>query len=127
MRSFVFPAFLLMIGACSSSPSSFSFHESAVTASSPSVKFEEGSWADFLQHLPVEEGPILDYRGLPVGDQEKHIGIIPYDVGKRDLQQCADALMRLRAEYLFGRKRYDEIGFHFVGGQFYTWNDYCRG
>jgi len=77
--------------------------------------------------MTVNTGPILDYRGKPVPDQSKHSGIIPYDVGRADLQQCADALMRLRAEYLFSQQRYDAIGFHFVGGQYYAWKDYCKG
>ncbi len=92
-----------------------------------SRKTEPQTWAYFLQHLPVVDGPILDYRGEPIVNQAKHAGIIPYDVGNADLQQCADALMRLRAEYLFSEGKYDSIGFHFVSGPYYSWNDYCNG
>ncbi len=85
------------------------------------------SWPYFLQHLPRKDGPVLDFKGNPVGNQEKHFEILTYDVGKSDLQQCADALMRIRAEYLFARKKYSAIGFHFNSGLFYSWSDYLKG
>lgn len=91
------------------------------------VNFSNDSWAYFLQHLPITKGVILDYQGNPVANQSKQAGILAFDVGKRDLQQCADGLMRLRAEYLFEQRRYPEIGFHFTNGQYYSFAEYCNG
>jgi hypothetical protein len=50
------------------------------------------SWAYFLQHLPDKQGMIDDYNGRPVPDQEKMFSLLSYDVGKKDRQQCADAI-----------------------------------
>jgi hypothetical protein len=91
------------------------------------LTYPTDTWQYFLQHLPVEDKPILDFRGNPIRDQEKHFAILSYDVGKSDLQQCADALMRIRSEYLFSRKKYERIGFYFNSGIYYSFSDYTKG
>jgi Domain of unknown function (4846) len=88
------------------------------------VSYPPDSWPFFLQHLPTENKPIVDYKGNQIGNQEKHFAILTYDVGSSDLQQCADALMRMRSEYLFSQKKYAQIGFHLNSGIYYRWTDY---
>jgi hypothetical protein len=91
------------------------------------LSYPPDSWPFFLQHLPSADKPILDFTGKPIDNQEKHFRILTYDVGTSDLQQCADALMRVRTEYLFSRKKYDQIGFHFNSGIYFSYADYLKG
>jgi hypothetical protein len=49
------------------------------------------------------------------------------DVGAEDLQQCADAVIRLRAEYLFSRGRADDVCFRFTSGDKSAWSSWRRG
>lgn len=90
---------------------------------------ESGSFGEFLQRSEVKAdgSPILDFRQEPIGNQNEHVAVLNYDVGFSDLQQCADAVIRLRAEYLFQQKRFDEIQFHFTSGDLFRWNDYKNG
>lgn len=121
---------LFFFSACQNSTTVFDLplpHVVAINNIKINQQTDSSSWIYFLQHLPEKDGPVLNYKGQPVVDQEKHFSILTYDVGTQDLQQCADALMRLRAEYLFNQNRQDEIGFHFVSGQFYQFTDYCKG
>lgn len=130
MRILSFSLFLLLLLSCegSSTPDIKNInHNQQEQQIVSSKKFDEQSWQYFLQHLPVKKGIVVDYNGNAVANQLKQDGIVQYDVGKADLQQCADALMRIRAEYLFSQKRYGEIGFHFVDGHYYTYDDYCKG
>jgi hypothetical protein len=120
----LFPCLLLVAIACGNS------HLKPENEAAPEVRdviLAGEKWTDFLRQLPVVDSPVLDYRGKPVSYQGKAVGIIPYDVGTADLQQCADALMRLRAEYLFKEEKFDAIGFHFVSGRYYAFKDYCLG
>jgi hypothetical protein len=46
----------------------------------------------------------------------RYITVLDLDTGRRDLQQCADAVIRLRAEYLFANGKADDVVFRFTSG-----------
>lgn len=83
----------------------------------------------FIENFQLKPygSPILKYDGTPIAIQNFHEAIFDIDTGSKDLQQCADAAIRLRAEYLFKTKKFDEIKFHFTNGDLMTWNDYKNG
>ena len=93
------------------------------------VKEEPGSFSEYLNHFPLHPPnfPVRDFNAVPIQKQNNHVAILKIDVGDKDLQQCADAWMRLYAEYLWSKKRFDDIGFQFTSGQFFSWNDYKTG
>ncbi len=93
------------------------------------VKTEKNSFAEFLQNLPLKPdgSPVLLYNGNEKGNQDAHLAVVDLPIGKRDLHQCADAIMRLRADYLFGQKRYNEIEFLFVSGKRSNYATYLAG
>jgi len=92
-------------------------------ASSTPADFEriavsDGSFGAYLRSLPLEPAgaPVLLFDGRRKSRDDVHAAVIDLDVGPRDLQQCADSILRLRAEYLFGIGRLDDIAFHFTSG-----------
>lgn len=92
---------------------------------------EYGSFAAWLRGLPLKAGApqVLLFDGRPKGNQEAHVAVLDLDVGKRDLQQCADAAIRLRAEYLYSRGETDRVTFHFTSGDeasFRRWSEGYR-
>lgn len=78
-----------------------------------------GSFSEWLRGLPLkpEGSKVLTYSGNPKWRQDVHAAVIDIDVGKRDLQQCADAVMRLRAEWLLSTGRSKEIAFNDTDGK----------
>ncbi len=81
-------------------------------------KLTENSFQNYLLNLPLKPHgtPVFLYNKEKKYRQNVHVAVIDMDTGKRDLQQCADAVMRLRAEYLFGQKQYENIHFNFTNG-----------
>jgi Domain of unknown function (4846)/D-alanyl-D-alanine carboxypeptidase len=88
-----------------------------------------GSFGAWLRELPVEPGrgtvQLYDGRNKPA--QNLHAAVIAIDTGQRDLQQCADAVMRLRAEYLFGTRKPDEVCFRAISGDAMPYASYRKG
>lgn len=89
----------------------------------PSSGFERvvnqaNTFADFLQTFAVKPdgAKVYLHNGEEKYSQQYHAAVLDISTGKADLQQCADAVMRLRAEYLWGNQRFADIHFNFVNG-----------
>lgn len=93
------------------------------------VDEKSDSFGYFIENFKLKSygSPVLKYDGTPVSTQHLHEAVFDIDTGNKDLQQCADAVIRLRAEYLYKAKKYDEIRFHFTSGDLLSWNDYKNG
>lgn len=77
-----------------------------------------GDYAYFLRHIPLkpEGSPVHLYNGQLKSNQDVHAAILDYDTGQKDLQQCADAVIRIRSEFLFSQNKLSHIQFHFTNG-----------
>jgi hypothetical protein len=89
---------------------------------------DTGSFAAWLRRIPLKKDKtVYLFNGQPKANQEAQYAVMDVPVGSRDLQQCADALMRLRAEYLFAQQRFADILFiDNEGGQYPFTAPYTR-
>ncbi|MBV6715671.1 DUF4846 domain-containing protein [Paenibacillus chitinolyticus] len=79
---------------------------------------EPGSFAAFLRGLKLKpDGSVVHlFDGREKNKPGVYEAVVDIPIGSRDLHQCADAVMLLRAQYLFDRKQYGKIHFNFVNG-----------
>jgi hypothetical protein len=88
-----------------------------------------GAFAEWLRGLPLEPAgtQVRLFDGRLKSRQDAHAAVVDLDVGSRDLQQCADAVIRLRAEYLWSSGRAAEIAFRFTDGFSLDWKRWAAG
>jgi len=79
------------------------------------------------QALLPHGSPVLLHTGEVSALSGYHAAVLCIDVGKRDLQQCADAALRLRCEYLFAAGEYDRINYHLTNGDLFSYTEYRDG
>ena len=93
------------------------------------VSNDSNSFGYYLQHLPLkaEGSQVLLYNGEIKENNNVYCAVVNMDIGTKDLQQCADAVMRLRAEYLYQQKNYEDIKFQFVNdSKWHTYKEYIK-
>lgn len=84
------------------------------------------SFENYLQNLSLKKNGTLThlYDGSIKQNRRIYLAVVDLPIGNKDLHQCADGVMRLRAEYLFSQKRYNEISFLTASGKqlnYITW------
>jgi Domain of unknown function (4846) len=82
-------------------------------------------FAAWLRTIPLKKDrTVYLYDGSPKRNQDAQFAVLDVSVGHTDLQQCADAVMRLRAEYLYACKDFINIDFYTEQGvrlNFWEW------
>lgn len=93
------------------------------------IEVLKGSFAEWLRYLPLnpENSKVFLYDGREKTYQKAAHRIINIDIGNSDLQQCADAVMRLKAEFHYSRGEYDKIHFNFTSGHKVSFEDWRKG
>jgi hypothetical protein len=67
------------------------------------------------------------HNGKHKTNQQAQFAVLDIDVGKKNLIQCADAAIKLRADYLFQSKRFDEIAFTSTSGEKLSFTRWRQG
>lgn len=84
------------------------------------VREEESktSFDFFLRNLPLKPlgSNVLYFDGTIKPNRNVYEAVVDLPIGKQDLHQCADAVMRLRADYFYSQKQYDKVHFNFTNG-----------
>ena len=84
------------------------------------VREEESktSFVFFLRNIPLKPlgSDVLYFDGTIKSNRNVYEAVVDLPIGKQDLHQCADAVMRLRADYFYSQKQYDKIHFNFTNG-----------
>mgnify|MGYP001060142924 CR=1 FL=1 len=92
------------------------------------IQFDQDDFPSFIRQFPLKEdgSQVYFYDGRIKPNQDKHMAIFDIDIGERDLQQCADSVIRMYGEYYWAQKDYDKIGFHLTNGflmEYTKWRD----
>ncbi len=86
------------------------------------------SFADYLRHLPVKPaGTTVKYFNGAEKTKDVYEAVVDMAISDKDLQQCADAIIRLRAEYFYSIRAYDRISFKLTNGFTMDYTDWAEG
>lgn len=87
------------------------------------------SFTYYLRNLPLKPqgSKVHLYDNSIKSYQTGTCAVVDMEIGNTDLQQCAEAVMRLRAEYLWKQKRYKEIHFNFMNGEKIEYSRWAEG
>jgi len=93
------------------------------------IKVEPGSFSSYLRNLPLlPNGSIVKlYNGKEKGNNWVYCAVINLPIGDKDLHQCADAIIRLRAEYFYSQGQYDKIHFDLTNGFRVDYSEWIKG
>lgn len=91
-------------------------------------KYLEDSYQEYIRKLPLKDegAPVLYYNG-EVKEFRDYVSVFDIPILEEDLIQCADAAIKIRAEYLYSERRYGEIEFEITNGMMVPFSRFMEG
>lgn len=85
-------------------------------------------FAHYLQQLPLKPtGTKVQYYDGSFKTNAVQAAVVDVSVGNKDLQQCADAIIRLRADYFYEKNQFDSISFKLTNGFAVPFSKWIKG
>ncbi len=100
-------------------PAGLTLNERVATPSGfTRVPVAAGSFAAYLRALKLKADgtPVHYYNGRIKENNGIYVAVVDMPIGTKDLQQCADVIMHVRAEYLFTTHQEHKIHFTLTNG-----------
>ena len=93
------------------------------------TKAEKNSFQYYLRNLNLKPpgSNVLYHNGATKANNNVYEEVVDLPIGTKNLHQCADAIMRLKAEYLWNQKNYDQIHFNFTNGFRVDYSEWMKG
>jgi hypothetical protein len=93
------------------------------------IDLDINSFGSYLRNLKLKPAGTLVkfYDGRVKPNNNVYDAVVDLDIGTKDLHQCADAVMRLRAEFLWSQEQYDKIHFNFTNGHKVEYSEWMNG
>lgn len=87
-----------------------------------------GSFGAWLRKVAIKkDNTVYLYNGNKKANQSAQFAVLDVSVGKKDLQQCADAVMRLYADYLYANGELSRIAFKATDGTVMDYAGWAKG
>lgn len=93
------------------------------------IDVNNDSFESYLRNLPLKPhlSKVRYYNGETKPNYGVYDAVVDLEIGKKDLHQCADAVMRLRAEYLWNKGQFGDIHFNFTNGFRVDYSEWMKG
>jgi hypothetical protein len=93
------------------------------------INYNSNSFGNYLRNIPLKESSALVkyYNGSYKPNNGIYHAVVDLEIGDKNLHQCADAIMRLRADYFYEKGEYDKIHFNFTNGFRVDYSKWIQG
>lgn len=92
------------------------------------VLLSTNTFGEYLRTLSLKPEGVgaKFYNGKTKPNDNVYVSVVDLPISPKDLQSSSDAIIRLKSEFLFSQKKYDQISFH-SGEENINFTDFAEG